>query len=241
MTLKSIAVSLTPLLLFLLPARPAQAAPDIRQYTSNNVKTLEVSSRIVTENHDQLQKISGDIALAYRLHKGSMQYEQPGKLRINASVPIFGSGHYTINGNKKATVAPFYHRVQDVTGAPGKKQTLLDFGLVPPELLTEYDATYLGTQSGLLEFQLLPKIKSEPLKNIVWIDPKTKITVQRYNYDRQGKLSKWFLYKNPVQVAPGVFVPTRVELYNPQNKLAGATVYQNIRANQPLSEDIFKI
>ncbi len=243
MTAKKIAFYLTPLLLLSLPTFRAQAAPgpDIRRYTSNDVKTLQLGSEIVTENQGELKKISGDIALAYRLHRGSMQYEQPGKLRINASVPIFGSGHYTINGNQKATVAPFYHRVQDVTGAPGKKQTLLDFGLVPPELLDEYDATYLGTQSGLVEYQLLPKIKTEPLKNIVWIDPKTKITVQRYNYDRQGNLSKWFLYKNPVRVAPGVYVPTRVELYNPQNKLAGATVYQNIKVNQPLSENLFKI
>ncbi len=243
MTAKKIAFLLTPALLLLLPAlrAPAAPSPDINKYTSTNVKTLQLSSDIVTENQGELKKISGDIALAYRLHRGSMQYEQPGKLRINASVPIFGAGHYTINGNKKATVAPFYHRVQDVTGAPGKKQTLLDFGLVPPELLSEYDATYLGVQNGLVEYQLLPKIKTEPLKNIVWIDPKTKITVQRYNYDRDGKLSKWFLYKNPAQIAPGVYIPTRVELYNPQNKLAGATVYQNIKVNQPLSEDTFKI
>jgi len=241
MTPRTIALFITPLLLFLLPMGRAHAAPDIREYTSGSVRTLQLSSRIVTENQGELKKISGDIALAYRLHRGSMQYQQPGKLRINATVPIFGSGHYTINGNKKATVAPFYHRVQDVTGAPGKKQSLLDFGLVPPELLSEYDATYLGTQSGLVEYQLLPKIKSEPLKNIVWIDPKTKITVQRYNYDRDGKLSKWFLYKDPVRVAPGIYIPTRVELYNPQNKLAGTTIYQNIKVNEPLGDSLFDI
>ena len=219
----------------------AQAAPDIRSLTSSGVKTLQVSSEIVTENQDELKKIDGDIALAYRLHRGSMAYEQPGKIRIEATIPHIATGYYVINGNQKLTVAPFVHKVQDTTGAPGKRQTLLDFGLVPPELLTDYNATFLRRESGLLCFQIQPKQAGETQKDLVWIDPKTHITAQRYNYDRDGKLVKWFLYKNPVLVAPGVYVPTRVELYNTQNKLAGATVYQNVKVNQPLSESLFKI
>jgi outer membrane lipoprotein-sorting protein len=219
----------------------AQAAPDIRSLTSENVKTLSASSEIVTENQDELKKIDGDISLAYRLHRGSMVYEQPGKLRIEASIPHLATGYYVINGNKKLTVAPFVHRVQDTTGAPGKRQTLLDFGLVPPELLTDYNITFLRHESGLLCFQVQPKQVGETQKDLIWIDPKTHITAQRYNYGRDGKLTKWFLYKNPIQVAPGIYVPTRVELYNTENKLAGATVYQNIRVNQPVSDSLFKV
>jgi outer membrane lipoprotein-sorting protein len=226
--------------LTLTAALAAQAAPDIRALTSANVKTLSASSEIVTENQGELKKIDGDISLAYRLHRGSMVYEQPGKLRIEASIPHLATGYYVINGNRKLTVAPFVHKVQDTTGAPGKRQTLLDFGLVPPELLTDYNVTFLRRESGLLCFQVQPKQAGETQKDLVWIDPKTHITAQRYNYGRDGKLTKWFLYKNPVQIAPGIYVPTRVELYNTQNKLAGATVYQNVKVNQPVSESLFK-
>jgi len=227
--------------LILTSVLSAQAAPDIRALTSNSVKTLQTNSEIVTENQDELKKIGGDISLAYRLHRGSMVYEQPGKLRIEATIPHIATGYYVINGNMKRTVAPFVDKKQDTTGAPGKRQTLLDFGLVPPELLTDYNATFLRRESGLLCFQLQPKQASETQKDLVWIDPKTHITAQRYNYDRDGKLVKWFLYKNPVLVAPGIYVPTRVELYNTSNKLAGATIYQNVRVNQPVSESLFKI
>ena len=227
--------------LILTSVLSAQAAPDIRALTSNSVKTLQTNSEIVTENQDELKKIGGDISLAYRLHRGSMVYEQPGKLRIEATIPHIATGYYVINGNMKRTVAPFVDKKQDTTGAPGKRQTLLDFGLVPPELLTDYNATFLRQESGLLCFQLQPKQASETQKDLVWIDPKTHITAQRYNYDRDGKLVKWFLYKNPVLVAPGIYVPTRVELYNTSNKLAGATIYQNVRVNQPVSESLFKI
>jgi len=227
--------------LILTSVLSAQAAPDIRALTSNSVKTLQTNSEIVTENQDELKKIGGDISLAYRLHRGSMVYEQPGKLRIEATIPHIATGYYVINGNMKRTVAPFVDKKQDTTGAPGKRQTLLDFGLVPPELLTDYNATFLRRESGLLCFQLQPKQAGETEKDLVWIDPKTHITTQRYNYDRDGKLVKWFLYKNPVLVAPGIYVPTRVELYNTSNKLAGATIYQNVRVNQPVSESLFKI
>ncbi len=227
--------------LALTTATAAQAAPNISALTSSNVRTLQASSEIVTENQDELKKISGDISLAYRLHRGSMVYEQPGKLRVDATIPHLATGYYVVNGNMKRTVAPFVDKKQDTTGQPGKRQTLLDFGLVPPELLTDYNATFLRRESGLLCFQIQPKQAGETEKDLVWIDPKTHITAQRYNYDRQGKLVKWFLYKNPVQIAPGIWVPTRVELYNTQNKLAGATVYQNVRVNQPVSESLFKI
>lgn len=219
----------------------ATAAPPIRALTSANLHTLSATSEIVTENQDVLQTIDGDIALAYRLHRGALTYEQPGKLRIEASIPHLATGYYIINGNQKLTVAPFVHKVQDTTGAPGKRQSLLDFGLVPPELLTDYNATFLRRESGLLCFQIQPKQRGETQKDLVWIDPRTHITTQRYNYDRGGKLVKIFRYLNPVQVAPGIYVPTRVELYNTQNKLAGATVYENIRVNQPVSASLFRI
>ena len=217
-----------------------RAAPNIHALTSVSLKTLQMSSEITTENQDELQKIGGDIALAYRLHRGSMAYEQPGKFRIDASIPHLVTGYYVLNGNQKLTVAPFVHKVQDTTGAPGKRQTLMDFGLISPELLTDYNATFLRREHGLLVFQIQPKQAGETQKDLVWIDPKTHITAQRYNYDRDGKLTKWFLYKTP-RVISGIYVPTRVELYNTENKLAGATVYENIRVNTPLSESLFKI
>lgn len=219
----------------------AAAPPNANRFTSAGIRTLQMSSEIVTENRDALNKISGDIALAYRIHQGAMFYEQPGKLRIEASIPHLISGAYVINGNRKLTVAPFIHKVQDVTGAPGKKQTLLDFGFLPPEQLAEYNATFLHKDHGLLVYQVMPKIKTEPLKDVIWLDPRTKITVKRLNYDRDGHLTKWFLYKNPVQISPGIYVPTRVEMYNPQNQLAGATVYKNIRVNQAVNESLFRI
>lgn len=229
-------------ILLLLAVASAHAAPDIHRFTSTNVKTLSLTSEITTENRAALKTISGDIALAYRLHRGSMAYEQPGKLRVETTVGRL-SGYYVINGNRRLTSVPFLHmhKVGDVTNAPGKKNSLLDFGLLPPEYLDEWNATFLRKDGTAYVYQLQPKQKGETMKDIVWIDPQTHITFRRLNYDRDGKLVKSFVYAAPVQAAPGIWIPTRVELYNPQNKLAGVTVYRNVKVNQPLSPSVFSI
>ena len=54
-------------------------------------------------------------------------------------------------------------------------------------------------------------------------------------------MEKWLLYKNPQEVMPGVYIPTRVEVYNAENKLAGVTAYSNIRVNQPINPSVFKV
>jgi outer membrane lipoprotein-sorting protein len=148
---------------------------------------------------------------------------------------------YTINGNKKFTSIPGYHihKVEDTTGAPGKKQSLLDVGLVPPELFRLYNATFLRRDGKLLVFQIMPKQRSETYKDVVWIDPVTHITTRRMHFNREGRLAAWYQYLNPTQPRPRMYVPTRVEVYNAENRLAAVTAYSNIKINLPVDASIF--
>ena len=52
-------------------------------------------------------------------------------------------------------------------------------------------------KKACLCFQIQPKQAGETEKDLVWIDPKTHITVQRYNYGRDGKLTKMFALHEP--------------------------------------------
>ncbi len=241
MTLKPRAWAAVCGLLLAFSIREAFAAPALQEFASTDVKTMSANSEITTENQPELRKIPGDIALAYRLHRGAMKYIQPGMLRVETSIPLLGSGYYVVNGNRTLTVAPFVHKVRDVSDAPGKKQTLLDFGLVPPELFNDYDAAFERHDGTYLVYNVTPKQKSETYRYEIWIDPKTKITVRRLDYDRHGVLTKSESYINPIQAAPGIYVPSAVQLYNSQNKLAGVTVYQNVKVNQPLNPSLFNI
>ncbi len=240
----SVKVFCAALLLAALPAVAARAVPDIHQYTSGSIKTLRLDSVVVYEDRDQLNNIGGDFADFYQVQKGarvlSLIYAQPGDLRYDANV-IGAHITYIISGDTRLTDVPFLHvhKVENIAGAPGKKNTLLDSGVVPPEQLNDYAATFLRRENGLLCFQLLGRLRTEPFKDLVWIDPRTHVTVQRYHYDRNGRRTAWYLYKNPVLVAPGIYFPTRVEVYSPENKLAGVTVYKNIRVNTPVDPATF--
>jgi hypothetical protein len=228
----------------IMPLRAATVAtpavPDIGHYTSQNIRTLTMDTYVVQENRPELERIPGDFANAYRFHRVSLSYSQPDRLQFDS---VVAGTHitYTINGNRKYTSIPAFHvhKVEDTTGAPGKKQSLLDVGLVPPELLDYYNGTYLRTEGSLVVFQIMPKQVSETYKDIVWIDPVTHITAKRIHYNRDGKLIAWYIYTNPAEPRPNVYVPTRVEVYNPLNHLAAVTEYSNIKVNLPVNNTIF--
>lgn len=227
-------------LLGLAAAQAAAPTPNIDQYTSAKIRTLTMDTEVVTDNQDDLKKIGGDFAEAYRFHHVMLSYVQPDKLQFD-SVVLGTHITYTINGNRKFTSIPSYHvhKVEDTTGSPGKKQSLLDVGLVPPELFDLYNATFLRMDGKLLVYQIMPKQKSETYKDIVWIDPVTHITTKRIHYNRDGKLIAWYQYLNPAEPRPHMYVPTRVEVYNPDNQLAAVTAYSNIKINLPVDNSIF--
>lgn len=221
-------------------AQAAAPGPSIGKLTSSKIRTLTLDSTVVSQNRTELNKIGGDFAQAYRFHDVSISYVQPDKLQFQ-SVVLGTSITYTINGNKKFTSIPSYHvhKVEDTTGSPGKKQSLLDIGLVPPELLRLYKGTFLRKDGNLLVYQIMPKQRGETYKDVVWIDPVTHITTKRMHYNREGRLTAWYRYLNPVQPRPRMYVPTRVEVYNPQNRLAAVTEYRNVKINLPVDTSIF--
>jgi outer membrane lipoprotein-sorting protein len=221
-------------------AAATTAAPDARAFTSTQIRTLQMDTSVVQENRDELTKIGGDFAMAYRFHKVTLSYSQPDKIHFESVVAGMHIA-YTINGNTKYTSIPtvHVHKVEDVTNAPGKKQSLLDCGLLPPEEFNLFYATYIRKDGNQLVYRLSPKQASERFHDMMWIDPVTHITTKREHYNQDGKLMAWYLYKNPIRARPKIYVPSRVEVYNAENKLAAVTVYTNVKVNLPVDNSIF--
>lgn len=221
-----------------LPAAAAPAAPPLSAFASTKFRTLQLDSYVAKENRVELKKIGGDFADAYRVHSLSVTYAQPDKLHFE-SVVLNVHIAYTINGNRKFTSVPTYHvhKIEDVSGHPGKRQSLLDLGLVPPELFTLFTATYVGKEGTQLIYDIKPK--EDRYYDRVWIDPVTHITTKRKHFNQDGKLIMWFKYKNPVEPRPKMYVPSIVEVYNPSNKLAAVTDYRNVKVNLPVDNTIF--
>jgi outer membrane lipoprotein-sorting protein len=221
-------------------ASAAPSIPNISKLTSAKIHTLTMDSEVVKENRPELEKIGGDFAQAYRFHRVSISYKQPGKIQFEATV---AGAHitYTINGNKRFTAVPTFHvhKVEDISGAPGKKQSLLDCGLLAPEVLQDFDGIFERRDGNQLVFRMQPKARGERFHEEIWIDPVTHIVTKRERYNQDGKLMSWYRYLNPVEPRPKMYVPTRVEVYNPENRLAGVTVYRNIKVNLGVEDSVF--
>src|SRR5262249_23535201 len=83
--------------------------------------------------------------------------------------------------------------------------------------------------------------KLDTSHRLVWIDPKTKIVLKREESTQQGKLNATFYYKNPKEVAPGIWFPSSIVAYNNENKRAGETLYRDVKVNSGLDDSLFKM
>lgn len=218
-------------------------APDFQNLVQNKLKDLQMTITAGKIRLGELRKINNEFANAYRFKKMEVYYKEPSRMRLESEV-LSRKLLYVINGDKKYIKAPGHQEVQDVAEAPGKKQTMLDFGLITPSVASRLKARFLREEKegdrSLYLFELFWNYGDDHTRYLVWIDPQTKITVKRQWFNNEGKLMATFHYLEAVEVAPGLWIPTRVEVYNAENRFGGVTIHSNIQVNKGLDERLFK-
>ena len=75
----------------------------------------------------------------------------------------------------------------------------------------------------------------------IWIDKLTRVTVKREWLDAVGKLRATFLYLDAQEVAPGIWLPTKLEVKNSEGISAAVLALSDIKANQGLSDVPFAL
>ena len=191
-------------------------------------------------NIDELKRIGGAFATTYRIsHTVNVSYEYPNKARFEGRA--FGVGISLIyNGDLKAYHTPIKSSSMNVANQPGQKQSLLDLGIFAKDYLaTDWKPTFLREENGLDVFQLSLRAVGNNSKEIVWVNPKTMITERRMSYNGDPKLIKELRYLKPMQIRPGIWVPTRIEIYNQFGKLGAVQDILNIKVNLGVDESLF--
>lgn len=220
------------------------SAPKFDDFVQNKMKDLRMTVRSEAVRLGELRKINTDFANAYRFRQMEAYYEEPGKIRLESEV-MNRKVTYVINNDKKLVIAPNQRVTEDVSNSPGKRQSMMDFGVITPFTASRMNKKYLRQEQRdgktLFVFELTWNYGDDDARHIVWMDPKTKLTVRREWFDRWGRHMANFEYKDPVEVAPGVWMPSKVEVFNGGNRFGGRTVQQNIRVNQGLKDTLFKI
>lgn len=209
----------------------------------DKLRDLQMEARVEGVRLGELRKINKDFANAYRFRRMLVQYKEPLKLRLESEV----QGQkiiYILNGGQKLVIAPRQRVREDVTNAPGKRQTPLDFGFITPSLARLLDAKFLREEREngtlLLVYELTWGYTQDTARHIVWIDPERRYLVRRH-WHSFGIYRARFEYKEPVQAAPGIWIPSKVEVYNADQRFGGRTVNSNIRVNQGLNDQLFEV
>ncbi len=231
-------------------AVPPAISPNIRSYVSDDLRNFSAQLHLVRYDPAAGRKINKDFGLIYEWMKKSrgdiaIRYKEPDQLRLDGR---FGAsmGSWIVNGTLQTVrLSIGLHTTANLGNTPGKRKTLLDVGLLSNDYLSYTDAQFMGVRPfhGIQCAMFKISYKNKNLDTsfrMVWIDPKTKVTLKREEYSQEGKLLSIWYYKDTVQVAPGIYMPTLIEIDDSEGALAGETAYKNIRVNLPMPDSIFK-
>ncbi len=244
------AAALTALYLlgFSQPANAGQAvSANIDDYVSSKLDDFTCIMHVNDHDDRAGEKINKDFGLIYKI-KGdiNLRYKDENKLRIDGHIGA-SKAIFIVNGTKQyVQLSVGFRHVDDLGSSPGKRKTLLDMGMISTGYLAYTEAKYMRSAAvdgvNCAVFRISYKNKSlDTSHRMVWIDPKTKITVKREEYSQEGKLNATFYYRKPFEVSNGVWFPSVIDVYNNENQKAGQTSYRNVKINLGLSDNEFKL
>lgn len=216
-------------------------APALDDYVTRGLVDLRATVSATKADPAELEKINRDFAALYRLRNLTLSIAAPDRFRFENEI-----GMYLVNG------ATRYYRVkalrikkrEEIGNQPGKRPSLLDLGLVTPDVLAALEWRYVRDEpvdsSRCAVFDVT--FRQDPsIHYRMWIDPKTRIVLRREWRDAAGKLRAVFLCREPREVKPGIWLPTRIEARNAEDAVAGVLSYTDILVNSGLDASLFSI
>lgn len=217
----------------------ASAAPKFDDVVQTKLRDLTMKATVGNANRGELRKISNDFYLAYSFTSMDVKYKSPSKLRLDGRYKNT-SISYILNGPTKLILVPALKQksTEDTKSSPGKRQSLLDFGIIDKGVTDFMKGEFVreDRETGDWIFDLRYQYFDDTSRHRCWIDPKIKVVKKREWYSQEGKLKATFYYRDFKQV-DGVYVPTTVEVRNVDGKSAGTTKYQNIEVNTGAVKD----
>jgi outer membrane lipoprotein-sorting protein len=232
-------------------AAPATAAPISAQTivatrTTEKIKDL-VTTLVVKDdetNRDELKRIGGAFATTYSIKRMNVAYKYPNRARFEGKAAGINA-LLVYSGDSKMFKVPIPFigkKIQNVKGQPGQKQSLLDLGIFARDwLVTDWEPQFLGRKNGLDQYKLNQRDTDNKSHEIISVNPKTFIIEDRKSYNGDNVFQKEIRFLKPVQVQPGIWIPTRVEIWNQYGKLAAVQTLQGTKVNGGVSDDLFQI
>jgi hypothetical protein len=215
--------------------------PELRQIVAADLRDFQATVKVLKADRTELNKINRDFAMAYSLRDLTMRYKEPNKLRMEGAI-----GHLVFNGATRQFRVPLLklNQKDELGEAPGKRYSLFDVGVLTPSALAAIQSKFLrpeaveGVSTQVFEVHYRG---DDSARFVVWVDPARRTVMKRAWYDGAGKLKATFLYSEHKQLEPGLWAPTRLEIRNGEDALAGVTAYSDLKVNQGLDDSLFMI
>lgn len=241
-----VTIDMGPILALMAAAVPA-AEPKITDYCQAKLSDLSFTARVVSAKQAELKKINEDFSMSYRFKYSNVWLKEPLMLRMETVVDdtkVF----YIVNGTKRLVTVPRtgLRQREDLSKAPGKRQTPLDFGILTPSLFRGFfTAKYVRTETrgdlkGCLVFDMtyVPGL-DDTTRHRVWVDAEKGVTPKREWYSQNGGYLVATMFYSDVKAIGGVFIPQKVTVNNAEGKFAGSTAYQGVKVNTGLESTLF--
>jgi outer membrane lipoprotein-sorting protein len=225
----------------------AKPLGDISKLTTT-LADLQATIRVTKYDSAELEKIGADFKTTYSLRNLTFQYKQPDKIRLEARSQTRGDAVLILNGAMRYYEVPKLklRKSENLEAHPGKRQSLLEYaGLVSPGTLQFMNGKQVRDEkigdrdTVLYELHFQGDEKNSFYR--IWIDKQTFVTVKREWCDSAGKLRATFLYADAQEIAPGIWLPTRVEVKNAEGISAAVLSLSDIKPNQGLSDTPFSL
>ncbi len=221
----------------------AQGSIDWHDIVQNGFNDAKFVARAVKGDQKELKKINDDFGQSFRFTKTTAYVKEPFMLRMESEVDDTKL-MYVLNGGKKVYKLGKLSYTDNVEKAPGKRQTLFDFGILTPSLFKDfYVAKYIRTDSAsgdyVFDVTYNPKY-DDTTRYRIWVDKDKKIVNKRVWFAQEGHQRATFIYENAKKL-DGIWFPTRCTVKNVDDKVAGITEYEQISINPGLPDSLFKV
>ncbi|MHB0913381.1 MAG: outer membrane lipoprotein-sorting protein [Armatimonadota bacterium] len=236
-------ISLLMLAVIALPAGSADVRAKVRDAT-DGFKDIRLTCKVLQANQKELKKIGKDFPKSYEFKSSKVLFKAPDKMKMEGKLGVV-KVRMVINGDQKAIVVPAVHYSdkENIAGEPHKRQTELDIGIVTESLWKDYrviDTDEEKGSDGPIYRITYVRTNATDKKQVAWIDARTLKLLKVDKYESDGKLESRYLYMKHQKVGC-IWVPTRIEVYNCDNKLAGVTAYEDIKVNTGIPDSEFRL
>lgn len=227
-------------------AAPAQPQKSLADYAQTALRDLTADVDVISKNNHELKKIGKGYVDGYSLSSQEFWWSVPDRVRFQGKKGLLTVRRITNGDRMLLEVPPLHRKVSDLSKKPGKGDSIADIGIITADWARDVGSRWLRSETRggktMQVFEYWERLDPR-YKHTIVIDPQTKTMVERIDHHRNKKavgFRKRFVYSAVINVN-GINMPSRVELYNSENRLGAVMKYEKVRVNTNLSDNLFKI